>query len=135
MQRPGDEILASASWPDDQSGAARRIRANKSHISGLRPIMPSKREVPSNSWSSCNARWRCRASAPATRVTLPGLDQQAASGGKNSLNFHAECLIFVYTRRSVSLTKTEYEQEYANALEHLTQRDIRSEILIAHTVC
>src|SRR5204862_4239350 len=37
--------------------------------------------------------------APSTRAALPGLDQQAASGGKNSLNFHAGCLILVDTHR------------------------------------
>ena len=40
------------------------------------------------------------ANRPGHLLSLPGLDQQAASGGKNSLNFHAVCLIFVDTHRS-----------------------------------
>jgi len=50
----------------------------------------------------------------ATAPHLPGLDQQATSGGKNSLNFHARCLIFIDKHR---IERGEKNISFANLLK------------------
>ncbi len=47
------------------------MRAKTSSISGLRPTMPSKRQVFNSSPSSCRARWRWRCSAIRASHALP----------------------------------------------------------------
>ena len=66
---------------------------------GQAPHILAHRQVVLDAAYSAHPERFVRKPPQATGATLPGLDQQAASGGKNSLNFHAVCLILVDTHR------------------------------------
>jgi len=59
-------------------------------------ILAHRQVVLNAAYSAHSQRFRPQ-TAPSTGAALPGLDQQAPCGGKNSLNFHAVCLIVVDT--------------------------------------
>jgi putative transposase len=78
-------------WPWSDDAGHGPPRPGRSHL-GSSPGGPGRR-LPSAS------RTLRPKTTPTTRATLPGLDQPAAFGGKNSLNFYAVCLILVDTHR------------------------------------
>src|SRR5713101_7255718 len=80
-------------WPWFDDAGHGPPRPGRSHL-GASPGGPGRR-LPSAS------RTLRPKTTPTTGAALPGLDQPAAFGGKNSLNFYAVCLIFIDTHRNI----------------------------------